>query len=164
MELNFNIDYQQLFIICILLFAEYILVFLVVMVDLYAGIRKAKIRKETIKSDKLKRTTKKLSGYYAPMFGLTIVDSMQMFAVWYLHVFHEWNIPIFPIMTLIGAIGVGLIEVKSILERAEDKVKIDQLGNLVVEIAKNKDDVAAITAGVVAYLQEKDTKNKTETK
>ena len=148
------IDFQQIFIICILLFAEYILVFLAVMADLISGVKKAKQRGELRSSYGFKRTADKLGRYYLPLFALTIVDIMQMFAIWYLNTYHSFTIPMFPIMTLIGAIGIGLIEIKSILEKAEDKVKFERVGALAGDIIKSKDDINSIIAAIAKYLKE----------
>ncbi|EGK01690.1 MULTISPECIES: hypothetical protein [Dysgonomonas] len=40
--MTLEINYQQLFVVCVLLFAEYILVLLAVVADLISGCRKAK--------------------------------------------------------------------------------------------------------------------------
>lgn len=42
MELNIEINFQQIAVICIILFIEYVLVFFIVIVDLVSGLRKAK--------------------------------------------------------------------------------------------------------------------------
>lgn len=154
MGLNIEINFQQLAVICIILFFEYKLVFLIVLVDLVSGLRKAKYRGEKIYSDKLKRTTKKLGGYYTPMLGLTVVDCMQMFAIWYLNTYHSWNIPLFPFMTLIGALGVGMIEIKSILEKAEEKQKLERVAILASDVVRNRDDASAMIAEIAKYMKE----------
>lgn len=159
MELtNIEIDFQQLAIICIILFMEYALVFLIVLVDLVSGIRKARLRNEPIYSDKLKRTTKKLGGYYTPMLGLSVVDCMQFVAIWYLNTYHNWNLPLFPFMTLIGALGVGMIEMKSIFEKAEEKQKFERVAVLAGDVVRNRDDAAALISEIAKYLKENEQK------
>lgn len=148
------INYQQLFVVCVLLFIEYILVLFTVIADLISGIRKAKQRGELRSSYGFRRTVDKLARYYIPLFALTIVDTMQMIVVGYLNGYHGYSIPLLPVLTLFGAIGIGIIEVKSILEKAEDKVKFERVGVLAGNIIKNKDDAAAIIAELGKYFKE----------
>ncbi|MFV0470219.1 MAG: phage holin family protein [Dysgonomonas sp.] len=152
--MKIDLNFQQIFIICVLLTAEYVLVFLTVLADLVSGCRKAKKRGELRSSYGFRKTVDKLGRYYLPLFALTVVDVMQMIAIWYLSSFHDIHIPLFPIMTLIGAIGLGLIEIKSILEKAEDKVKFERVGELAGSVIQNKGDAAAIIAELVKYLKE----------
>lgn len=154
--MTIEINYQQLFVVCVLLFAEYILVFLAVMADLISGCRKAKQRGELRSSYGFRRTVDKLARYYIPLFALTVVDTMQMIVVGYLNGYQGFSIPLLPVMTLLGAIGIGIIEVKSILEKAEDKAKFERVGVLAGNIIKNKDDAAAIIAELGNYLKEKE--------
>ncbi|MBK5721382.1 phage holin family protein [Dysgonomonas sp. Marseille-P4677] len=151
-----EINFQQIFIVCILLFGEYILVFCMVIADLISGCKKAKQRGELRSSYGFRRTVDKLGRYYLPLFALTIVDVMQMLAVWYLNTFHDTHIPLFPIMTLLGAIGIGIIEIKSILEKAEDKVKFERVGQLAGSIYRNKEDFSAMLEAFTKYLKEKE--------
>lgn len=158
-----DINYQQLFVICVLLFAEYILVLFTVVADLISGIRKAKQRGELRSSYGFRRTVDKLGRYYLPLFALTIVDTMQMIVVGYLNGYHGYSIPLLPILTLFGAIGIGIIEIKSILEKAEDKVKFERVGALAGNIIKNKDDAAAIIAELGKYFKEQEDGDKERT-
>lgn len=157
--MTIEINYQQLFIVCVLLFAEYILVFLAVMADLISGCRKAKQRGELRSSYGFRRTVDKLARYYIPLFALTVVDTMQMIVVGYLNGYHGFSIPLLPVMTLLGAIGIGIIEVKSILEKAEDKAKFERVGVLAGNIIKNKDDAAAVIAELGKYFKENNNGN-----
>lgn len=155
------INYQQLFVVCVLLSMEYIFVLFTVIADLISGIRKAKQRGKLRSSYGFRRTVDKLARYYIPLFALTIVDTMQMIVVGfgYLNGYHGYSIPLLPILTLFGAIGIGIIEVKSILEKAEDKVKFERVGALAGNIIKNKDDAAAIIAELGKYFKEQDNEN-----
>lgn len=154
--MTLEVDFQQLVTVCILLFAEYILVFLTVMADLISGCKKAKKRGELRSSYGFRKTVDKLGRYYLPLFALTIVDIMQMVAVWYLNTYHDTHIPLLPVMTLLGAIGIGIIEIKSILEKAEDKVRFERVGQLAGDIYRNKDNFAAVLEEFNKYLKEKE--------
>lgn len=154
-----EINYQQLFIVCVLLFSEYTLVLFAVVADLISGCRKAKQRGELRSSFGFRRTVDKLARYYIPLFALTVVDAMQMIVVGYLNGYHGYSIPLLPVLTLLGAIGIGIIEVKSILEKVEDKVKFERVGSLAGNIIKNKDDAAAIIAELGKYFKETEEKD-----
>ena len=112
---------NKLFVVLWILFILYMLVFMAISADLWSGLRKAKKRGEARTSYGLRRTIDKLSRYYNLLIILTIIDAMQISGVWYLNVYYNYAIPIFPIITFIGALGLGFIELKSIYEKAEDK-------------------------------------------
>ncbi|MFV0468780.1 MAG: phage holin family protein [Dysgonomonas sp.] len=152
MEIELN--FQHLFVVCVVLLSEYMLVLMAVLADLIAGCRKAKKRGELRSSYGFRKTVDKLGRYYLPLFALTIVDMMQLIVVWYLNEFYGYTIPLLPVVSLIGSLGIGLIEVKSILEKAEDKVKFERVGELAGSVIQNKGDAAAIIAELVKYLKE----------
>jgi hypothetical protein len=57
------------------------------------------------------------------LIALTVIDCMQMVGIWYLDNYYDYHPPIFPIITLLGAIGISAIEVRSIYGKADDKIK-----------------------------------------
>lgn len=136
-----------------MLFALYALVLFAVLADLWSGIRKARQRHEVCSSYGLRRTVDKLCRYYNIMLILTIIDAMQIFGVWYLDTYYGYKIPVMPIITVIGALGLGFIELKSIYEKAEDK-EIRKLTNLIGAVMSNKDDAKATTEAIIKYLNE----------
>lgn len=146
---------DKLIIVLWILFGEYILVFFAIMADLWAGVRKARQRNEVRTSYGFSRTVTKAARYYNTMIALTVIDAMQIIGVWYLSAFYNWTIPIFPIVTLIGAVGIGLIEIRSIYEKAEDKVKNDyaQLTILMGKLMQNKDKPEEIAEAITEYLK-----------
>nr|WP_242506912.1 hypothetical protein [Parabacteroides goldsteinii] len=148
---------KDLFPVVLFLFGEYILVFLAAMADLWSGVRKARQRGIARTSYRLRRTADKLSRYYNVMFGLTITDCMQILGCWYLKNYCDISVPMFPLMTLLGALGFSLIEIKSIYEKAEDKEKNEAayLGALVAKIAENKTNPDAIAKAVFDYFNKK---------
>lgn len=101
---------------------EYLLVLCAVLADLASGLRKARRRGEARRSKALRRTVEKLATYYNALMALTIIDAMQMAAVLYLRVACGYaDLPLLPAMTLFGSIGIAIIEVKSIYEKADEK-------------------------------------------
>jgi len=136
------------------------LVLLSIMADLWSGVRKAKQNNIVRSSYGFKRTIDKIARYYNVLLALSIVDAMQMVSLWYLETYYGYKIPIFPVITLFGAIGVCLIEIKSIYEKAEDKVRIENVGNLAGKIIANKDDLTEIGKAIADYMTDKDSKEK----
>lgn len=145
-------DYQHLFIIIWMLVGIYVLVLFAVMADLWSGVRKARRLKNVRTSEGYKRTIGKLGKYYNTLFALTIIDAMQCVGVWYLDNFYGYKIPILPIFSLVGAIGIGLIEIKSIYENREDKSEIDNIAKLASKLYENKDSVEKMTSAFMDFL------------
>lgn len=139
-----------------ILFGIYMLVLFAILADLWSGVRKAKRNGIVRSSYGFKRTVDKIARYYNVMLALTIVDAMQMSSIWYLEQYYDYVYPMFPFITLLGAIGVCLIEIKSIYEKAEDKVRIENVGNLAGKIYTNKSDIAEIVKAVIEYMNAPD--------
>ena len=141
--------------------AFYVLLLFSILGDLWAGLRKAKKRKEAWTSNKFRHTIDKIARYYNAMIMLTVMDFMQMVSLWFMHDNYEWTVPIFPFVTMIGAIGFSLIEVKSMFEKAEkkDKIKYQKLGELMINTLKTKDDPAKIAEMIVEYIKRGGDKN-----
>ena len=149
---------NELFVVGWMLFGIYIEVFIMILADLWSGVRKAKVRGEVRSSYMYKKTIDKIARYYNAMIALTVIDCMQMGGVWYLDGYYSWSVPIFPIVTLLGALGISLVELKSIYEKADEKVKGDyqDVALLVAEIAKHKADPSEVAAAIIEYMNNKD--------
>lgn len=145
---------NELFVIGWMLFGIYLELFIMILADLWSGIRKAKIRGEVRSSYGYKKTIDKIARYYNALIALTVIDAMQMGGIWYLTCYYGWSIPIFPVVTLLGALGMSLVEIKSIYEKADEKVKGDykEVALLAAEIAKHKSDPKEIAAAVMDYM------------
>lgn len=148
---------NEIVVVAWMLFSIYILVLLMICADLWSGLRKAKKRKEIRTSIGLRRTVDKVAKYYNVLIALTFIDCMQMSGIWYLDNYYEWHVPIFPIITMAGAIGIGLIEVKSIFEKAEDKDRYDyqQAGKLLVKLATSKSNAEDMAKVITEYINNK---------
>ena len=59
-------------------------------------------------------------------------------------------------MTLGGALLLCLIEVKSIYEKADDKVRMDKAGQVVGKIILNREDKEEIARTIHAYLNDEE--------
>lgn len=137
-----------------MLFGIYLMVLLLIGADLCSGVRKAEKRGEAKSSYAYRKTIDKIARYYNALIALTVVDVLQMGGIWYLDNYYDYHWPVFPLITLCGAIGIGLVEIKSIFEKAEDKVKFEyqQVGILASELAKSKADPAEIAKAIVDYM------------
>lgn len=157
--------FNELIVAAIILFGLLLTPIIFGIMDFQSGIKKAKQRGETITSDGWKRSVKKVGEYYRLLFALVIVDCMHIGCSWYLNTFFDYHIPTFPFITFIGAIVVAAIEIKSIREKAEEKVKkqMNDVALLALEIARHKTDPTEIAAAVVEYMN-KDVIKKQETK
>jgi hypothetical protein len=111
-------------------FFIYVLVLLAILVDLWSGVRKANKNGVARSSYGFKRTIDKIARYYNVMLALSVIDAMQMASIWYLEKYYGYHWPMFPVVTIVGAIGICLIEIKSIYEKAEDKVRVGNVANM----------------------------------
>lgn len=133
----------------IMLTAIYVLVLVVIFLDLWAGIRKAKQRGEFRSSYGFRKTVDKIGKYLNMMLVITVIDSFQMLAISQLNSQADGgDIPVIPILTFAGAMFVGFIELKSIYEKNEDKekAKMQEAANLAAQILRHSDTKEALAA------------------
>lgn len=149
---------EKIIIVLWILFTIYVLVLVAILADLWSGVRKAKKKGIARTSYGFRRTVEKLARYYNALLSLTVIDAMQMAAIWYLECYYGYKIPMLPIVTLIGAIGIAAIEVKSIYEKAEDKIQYEKLGKMAESIILTKGDIAELSRAIGEFL--KDNKKK----
>lgn len=89
-----------------LIFICAVAILLAVLIDLSTGVERAKKCKERIRSHILRRTISKVVDYYRLLFFGVIIDVLGLAFVWY-------NMPYCAVLV---AVGVVLIECKSVLE------------------------------------------------
>ena len=145
---------EKIIVLLWILFAMYILILFMIGADFWSGIRKAKKNNIVRSSYGFRRTVEKIKEYYNAMIALTIIDAMQVTAIWYLETYYKYEIPMFPFVTLVGAIGLSIIEIKSIYEKAEDKQRFHEAGALITNIARKRSDIEEIAKSVANYLNE----------
>lgn len=136
---NTNLDQIGLMPVLMLMLGEYVMVLFAVIADLVSGLRKAKMRGEARRSKALRRTVDKLCRYYNALFALSVIDVMQLAAVAYLRVTGTAQLPMLPAFTLLGAICIAIIEVKSIYEKASEKeqAEADDAARTLLRLIKN---------------------------
>lgn len=115
----------------------YIAVLFAILSDLYAGCRKAKKDGFLRSSKGLRRTVKKIAEYYNLMFVVSIIDCVQMVAIWQ----GGWNVPKMPFFSFAATIFLCIIELKSIYERKTEKerAEMESMAKFLVKAAKDKD-------------------------
>lgn len=125
----------------------YIAVLLVIIADLISGCRKAKKDGFLRSSKGLRRTVKKVAEYYNLMFVISVIDCVQMVAIWE----SGLSIPRMPFFSFLATIFLCTIELKSMYERKTDKerAEIESMAKFLVKASKNKD-----TKEVVSLLNE----------
>ena len=147
---------NQFFTLLCIVCGVYILVLLMILADLWSGIRKAKQRGELRSSTGYKRTVSKIARYYNALVALTITDAMQLGSCWYLNRFCDFSIPLFPLITILGGIGICLIEIRSIYEKNDDKIKAEytELARTLSTLARER-DISEITKILSEYITRK---------
>lgn len=144
----------------------YGLIFVMVVLDLWSGVRKAKRRGEFTSSIGLRRTTEKLAKYYNLIIALTVTDLLQMGFLGYYNMENESSIPLLPFVTALGALLVCIVEIKSIYESADKKLQgqYQEAAKQLSELLKNPNKQAAIAALLdqISKKQDNDQQRTTE--
>lgn len=104
----------------------YIAILVLILADLWAGVRKAKKRGEYRTSDGYKRTIDKIARYYNMTFAMSLIDVVQVAIIFFLYYFYEVDIWMIPWFTLFATGYVAWVEVHSIWEPADIKEKKQQ--------------------------------------
>ena len=101
-----------------------VIVFVAMMIDLAAGLYKAKVRGDARRSEALKRTGYKFLIYEGGIMIASMVDLMIHMGKWYLIFGWDmaWGIPF---VTLIMGIFWCVVEFLSVREKADEKIHSD---------------------------------------
>lgn len=92
-----------------------------VIADFVSGVAKARRAGVARTSRGYRRTFDKLARYLTALAGLSVVDAVILAAVACVRGTGGPSVPLLPVMTSLGALGIVLIEAKSICERVEEK-------------------------------------------
>ena len=131
----------------------YLCVFGAIVMDLWSGVRKARRRHELRMSNGYKRTVDKIARYYNMLLVVSIMDSLLI--VSQAHSF--CSLPCLPYLSIIGALFLCFIELKSIFEKAEDKTRFAESALLAGKIIANKDDLKKLVEELGREKPEKET-------
>ena len=148
---------EQLIVVMFLMVGLLITPLIFKALDFWSGIRKAHVRGDRIRSDKMQRTMQKLSRYYNAIFAMTVLDIVQIAGFVFLHIFYSWTLFTFPLFTLIAVGFVAVIEIKSIMEPADAKEsrEMKEVGALAQAIAAHRSDPKEIAEAIAEYLSKK---------
>lgn len=132
----------------------YSAVLLAIFADLIAGWRKAKKDGFLRSSKGLRRTVKKIGEYYNLMFVISVIDIVQMVAIWQ----GGMSLPTMPFFSYAATIFLCIIELKSIYERKSEKERadIEDVAKFLVKLAKDKGTKDTISA-LSELLEQRDT-------
>lgn len=120
-----------------------------VALDLWSGVRKAKANGIASMSYGFRETLKKLAGYFNWMLIVGVLDFLLLISPAY-DVLKF--LPAFPYASLFGAIVVGLIELKSVREKAEDKKQFKEAGKMIADVVRHKDNPAEMVESIMNFL------------
>jgi hypothetical protein len=128
---------QPLATALLLVIIEYSGVLLAIVADLWSGLRKARLAKIPRTSRALRRTVDKIARYFNTLLALTILDGMIIAGVIYMQIANIAYLPIIPIFSLLGAIALTSIEIKSICEKSEEKGDLSQAAKNIKELLES---------------------------
>ena len=121
----------------------YACVFVSVLIDLFFGIRRATRQNIVRTSFGYRRTITKLTSYFGLMLMLSIADIAASVV---------FKMPYF---TVIGAIGIVIVEAKSVFEniRKEEK-NIAEVQKILLKLFENKEEIQALISFLNSQKQE----------
>lgn len=123
---------------------DYIVLVLAVLVDLRSGTMRALRRGERRTSRGYRRTVEKVSRYMVTLLACTLVDVILVLSAVFLRYDMGVHIPVFPLLTTLGALAMSLIEVKSVMENSQSKDDYTELVRELNRLLSDKDVRAVI--------------------
>ena len=128
-----NDDWAHLQALLTVLAVLYACVFLSVLIDLFFGVKRARRLHIVRTSYGYRRTITKLTSYVGLMLMLTIADIAASV------LFHM------PYFTVIGAIGMIMVEAKSVYENLKQREKsVEEVPKAVLQLFENKDEIKSL--------------------
>ncbi len=138
-----NKDWAHLNELLTVLAVLYICVFMSVIIDLFFGVKPAKRLKIVRTSFEYRRTITKLTSYFGLMIMLSIADIVASVV---------FDMPYF---TVVGAIGIVLVEAKSVFENLRQETKnVDEIQKVLLKLFENKEEIQTLTSFLNSKKQE----------
>jgi hypothetical protein len=142
-------DWVRLNMLAYVLIILYSCVLLALLIDLFFGVRRAKRLKVARTSYGFRRTITKASTYFGLMMLLTIADIVASVILQ------------MPYFTVIGALGIVIVEGISVYEKVKDEnKKIEEVPTVLLELLKNKDNIQDILSWLKQNENSRDENNK----
>lgn len=143
-RLIMNKDWDNFNSLLTVLAVLYTCVFLSVLIDLFFGVRRTKRLKIVRTSFGYRRTITKLTSYFGLMIMLSIADIVASVV---------FDMPYF---TVIGAIGIVLVEAKSVFENLRQETKnVDEIQKVLLKLFENKEEIQTLISFLNSKKQEK---------
>ena len=145
-------DWNHVKALLIVLVVLYACVFVSVLIDLYFGVKRAKRLNIARTSYGYRRTITKLTSYFGLMLMLSIADIAASVVL---------KMPYF---TVIGAIGIIMVEAKSVYENLKQHEKsVEEVQKALLKLFENKDEIKSLISFLNSQNQENhDTKRITQ--
>lgn len=121
----------------ILVLTDYVAVMLAVAVDLRSGTMRSRREGRPRTSRGYRRTVDKASRYFVTLLALTIIDVLLVLSVFLLQATAGISLPAFPLFTTLGAIGLTLIEVKSVMENSRHRKDLQDAARSVNDLLQD---------------------------
>ena len=138
-----NKDWNHLNGILAVLAILYTCVFLSVLIDLFFGVKRARQLKIVRTSFGYRRTITKLTSYFGLLIMLSIADIVASVV---------FEMPYF---TVIGAIGIVLVEAKSVFENLRQESKnLDEVQKVLLKLFENKEEIQTLISFLNSKKQE----------
>ena len=142
-RLIMNKDWDNFNSLLTVLAVLYTCVFLSVLIDLFFGVRRAKPLKIVRTSFGYRRTITKLTSYFGLMIMLSIADIVASVV---------FDMPYF---TVIGSIGIVLVEAKSVFENLRQETKnVDEIQKVLLKLFENKEEIQTLISFLNSKKQE----------
>jgi hypothetical protein len=139
-----NEDWSHLNALLTVLAVLYACVFVSVLIDLFFGVKRAIRQKIVRTSFGYRRTITKLTSYFGLMLMLSIADiaASVIFKM--------------PYFTVLGAIGIIIVEGKSVFENiTEEEKSIEEIQKVLLKLIENKEDIKSLITFLNTQKSEK---------
>jgi hypothetical protein len=128
-----NENWSHLYALLTVLAVLYACVFVSVLIDLFFGVKRAKRLKIARTSFGYRRTITKLSSYFGLLLMLSIADVAASII---------FKMPYF---TVIGAIGVVMVEAKSVFENVRQEEKsVEEVQKVLLKLFENMEEIKSL--------------------
>jgi hypothetical protein len=145
-----NEDWNRLHALLTVLAVLYTCIFTAVLIDLFFGIKRARQQNIVRTSYGYRRTIHKLTSYFGLMLLLTIADVAASII---------FKIPYF---TVVGTIGIILVEAKSVFEKLKNREKnVEEIQKTLLKLFENKEEIQSI---IKFFNSQNQTDNDTNTR
>lgn len=105
--------------VVMLMFFDFTAVIIAAVCDLVSALRRVRRNGMRRTSRGYRRTVDKLVRYFITLMSLAVVDALLIASALFLRSTMQWDIPVFPLFTTLGALCLTLIEAKSVMENTQ---------------------------------------------